>query len=140
MSEQKHGKTLERIFQQALSPFEKFIQWESASGMMLMASTVFALVLANSALAHAFHEAWEIPFRIGLGEWALEKSIHHWINDGLMALFFFLVGLEIKSEFLAGSLSTPRQAALPIVAALGGMVVPALIYFAINPSGDYATG
>ncbi|TQV61785.1 MAG: Na+/H+ antiporter NhaA [Halothiobacillaceae bacterium] len=140
MTERKQGKPLERIFEQALSPFEKFIKWESASGLMLMAATVLALVLANSALAHAFHEAWETPFRIGMGEWALEKSIHHWINDGLMALFFFLVGLEIKSEFLAGSLSTPRQAALPIVAALGGMVVPALIYFAINPSGDYATG
>ncbi|MEW6445963.1 MAG: Na+/H+ antiporter NhaA [Pseudomonadota bacterium] len=131
---------LERIFRQAMTPFERFIQWESASGVMLMAAGLLALVLANSALAHAFHELWETPFRIGMGNWMLEKSLHHWINDGLMALFFFLVGLEIKSEFMAGSLSSPRQAALPMIAALGGMVVPALIYFAINPHGDYATG
>ncbi len=140
MSTPNYSQALERIFQQALSPFEKFIKWESASGLMLMAATMLALVLANSAFAHAFHEVWETPVRIGMGEWVLEKSAHHWINDGLMALFFFLVGLEIKSEFLAGSLSTPSQAALPMIAAFGGMIVPALIYFTINPSGDYASG
>lgn len=140
MTPPKQSTRLERIFQQALSPFERFIQWESASGMMLMAAAVLALVLANSAMAHAFHELWETPFRIGLGEWGLEKSVHHWINDGLMALFFFLVGLEIKSEFMAGSLSSPSQAALPMVAAFGGMIVPALLYFAVNPGGDYASG
>lgn len=140
MTSTSQSKLLERIFQQALTPFERFIRWESASGMMLMAAAVLALVLANSALAHAFHALWETPLSIGLGDWKLEKSLHHWINDGLMALFFFLVGLEIKSEFIAGSLSSPSRAALPVLAALGGMLVPALIYFGVNPEGEYVHG
>lgn len=131
---------LERIFRQALSPFEKFIQWESSSGLMLMAAAVIAMVLANSALAHSFHHLWETPFALSVGDWTLQKTLHHWINDGLMALFFFLVGLEIKNEVMAGDLATPRQAALPMLAALGGMLVPAALFFAINQGTEFAVG
>ena len=138
----KHSSdsALERIFRQALTPFEKFIQWESASGLMLMAAAVIAMVLANSALAHSFHHLWETPLSLSVGDWRLEKSLHHWINDGLMALFFFLVGLEIKNEVMAGDLATPRQAALPMIAALGGMVVPAALFYAVNQGGEFAVG
>jgi len=131
---------LERIFRQALSPFERFIQWESASGLMLMAAAVIAMVLANSALAHSFHHLWETPLALNVGDWRLEKSLHHWINDGLMALFFFLVGLEIKNEIMAGDLASPRQAALPMIAALGGMVVPAALFYAVNQGSEFAVG
>ncbi len=138
--EQQTDNALERIFQHVMSPFERFIRWESASGLMLMAATVVAMVLANSALAHSFHHLWETPLSLAVGDWRLEKSLHHWINDGLMALFFFLVGLEIKNEVLAGDLATPRQAALPMFAALGGMVVPALLFYAINQGSEFAVG
>ena len=74
--------TLERIFRQALSPFEKFIQWESASGLMLMAAAVIAMVLANSALAHSFHHLWETPLALNVGDWQLQKSLHHETNYG----------------------------------------------------------
>jgi len=132
--------TLERIFKHTLSPFEKFIKWESASGIMLMSAAIIAMVLANSALAHGFHEFWQTQFSLRLGDWILQKSMHHWINDGLMALFFFLVGLEIKNEVLVGELSTPQQAALPMIAALGGMIVPAALFYAVNHGGEFAIG
>jgi NhaA family Na+:H+ antiporter len=138
--QQTTDNALERIFRQALSPFERFIQWESASGLMLMAAAVIAMVLANSALAHSFHHLWETPLSLSVGDWQLQKSLHHWINDGLMALFFFLVGLEIKNEVMAGDLATPRQAALPMIAALGGMVVPAALFFAVNQGSEFAVG
>jgi NhaA family Na+:H+ antiporter len=80
------------------------------------------------------------PIGLAIGGWTLEMTLQHWINDGLMALFFFVVGLELKRELLVGELAKPRNAALPIAAAIGGMVVPALIYFAINPAGDAALG
>jgi NhaA family Na+:H+ antiporter len=90
------------------------------------------MFLANTPLAPTYHRIWEIPLRVGIGELTIDKSIHHWINDGLMAIFFFLVGLEIKREFLVGELASLRKATLPIVAALGGMVVPALLYTLFN--------
>ncbi|MEW5837735.1 MAG: Na+/H+ antiporter NhaA [Pseudomonadota bacterium] len=138
--DQRTDNALERIFQHVISPFERFIRWESASGIMLMAAAVVAMILANSALAHAFHHLWETPLALSVGDWTLQKSLHHWINDGLMALFFFLVGLEIKNEILAGDLSTPKQAALPMIAALGGMVVPALLFFLVNRGNEFVVG
>ena len=105
-----------------------------------MACALLALIIANSPLAAWYHHVFEVPFRIGFGALTLEKSLHHWINDGLMTLFFLLVGLEIKREVLVGELADPRRAALPIVAAIGGMVVPALLFYLINPQGPGARG
>lgn len=113
-------------------PFERFLQRESSSGILLIITTILALIWANSPWQHGYHEIWETTVTIGFGEFVLSKSLHHWINDGLMSIFFFVVGLEIKREFLVGELSTFRQALLPIAAAIGGMVFPALGYVIFN--------
>lgn len=123
-----------------LSPFQEFIHGQTASGYVLMATAVVAIIIANSTLGEAYQHILHIPAGVHIGEWKMQLDLHHWINDALMALFFFLVGMELKREFLVGELADLRRAALPIVAAIGGMVVPALIYFAINPAGDAANG
>jgi NhaA family Na+:H+ antiporter len=123
-----------------LSPFGRFMRTESAGGLVLIVSTLAALVAANSAWAPAYHALWETPLSFRLGSSLLEYSLHHWINDGLMAVFFFMVGLEIKREVLVGELASARRAALPIAGALGGMVVPALIFAALNLGGAGARG
>lgn len=115
-----------------LRPFVRFVHIQSASGIVLMLCTVIALVLANSAWSAPFAAFWETPVRVGFGRFMLDKPLLLWINDGLMTLFFFVVGLEIKRELVAGELSELRKAMLPIVAALGGMVVPALVYLALQ--------
>ncbi|MCB1775114.1 MAG: Na+/H+ antiporter NhaA [Gammaproteobacteria bacterium] len=130
----------ERHFDKVLTPFEEFIHRQTTSGLLLMGTAVLALILANGPLAHAYEHLIHTPMSIGAGSWQLEMSLHHWINDGLMVLFFFVVGLELKRELLVGELANPRMAALPIAAAIGGMVVPALIYFVINPGGEGAAG
>ncbi len=130
----------ERTFDRILTPFEEFIHSQTSSGLVLMAAALMALVAANTALAHTYEHLLHTAVALDIGGWRLEKTLHHWINDGLMALFFFLVGLEIKREILVGELASVRQAALPILAAIGGMVAPALIYFAINPDGIGARG
>jgi NhaA family Na+:H+ antiporter len=119
-------------FQRVLSPFARFAATESAGGIVLIAATLVAIVWANSRWAASYEHLWEIPVTIGAGRYALSYPLHYWINDGLMAVFFFLVGLEIKREFLVGELASLKRAALPIAAALGGMVVPALLYAALN--------
>lgn len=115
-----------------LRSFDAFVQTDVAGGVLLLFATVAALVWANSRWAPGYFDLWQIPLTIGAGPWVLSKPLLLWINDGLMAVFFFVVGLEIKREILAGELSSPRQAALPLFAALGGMVVPALLYLAFN--------
>ena len=130
----------EKSFDKILTPFEEFIHRQTTSGLLLMGTAILALVLANSGLSGVYQHWVHMPIGINIGGWMLEKTLHHWVNDGLMALFFFVVGLELKREILVGELAVPRQAALPIVAAIGGMVVPALIYFAINPDGGAARG
>ena len=127
---------LESAFDRIITPFEEFIHRETTSGILLMLCAAVALVIANSGFYETYLHVLETKFSLALGPWALEKSLHHWINDGLMALFFFVVGLEIKREVLVGELSDLRQAALPIVAAVGGMLIPALIYAAINFDGE----
>lgn len=114
-----------------ISPVNRFIHLEYTSGIVLLTSVVIAIIWANLAYEN-YHHVWEINFSIGLGDLALNHPLHTWINDGLMAIFFFVIGLELKREFMDGELSTFRKALLPMSAALGGMVVPALIYFAIN--------
>jgi NhaA family Na+:H+ antiporter len=130
----------EKNFDKILTPFEEFIHRQTTSGLLLMATAVLALLLANGPLASAYEHVVHTLIGLNVGSWALEMSLHHWINDGLMALFFFVVGLELKREILVGELAELRNAALPIGAAIGGMVVPALIYTAINPDGDAARG
>lgn len=125
----------ERVFDRFSTPLEYFIHRESSSGLILFICAVLAVVAANSTMTTAYHHSIEFPITIGLGSWEVSKSLHHWVNDGLMTLFFFVVGLEIKREILVGELSNPRQAALPIVAALAGMVAPALLYLLVVPSG-----
>jgi Na+:H+ antiporter, NhaA family len=115
-----------------ISPFVRFARMEAAGGILLLASTVAALVWANSPWEHSYHLIWDGTFTIGFGKFSLTESRHEWINDGLMAIFFFLVGLEIKREVLIGELSSLRQAAFPMTAAVGGTVVPALIYVMFN--------
>ena len=130
----------EKSFEKILTPFEEFIHRQTTSGFLLMCMAVLALVLANGPLASAYEQAVHTLISLSIGSWALEMTLHHWINDGLMALFFFVVGLELKRELLVGELAKPRNAVLPIAAAIGGMVVPALVYFAINPQGGAAVG
>ena len=113
---------------------------ESASGIVLVICTIVALVLANSPAAHGFHELWEIHFRVGVAGFTLDKPLHFWINDALMTLFFFVVGLEIKRELVAGELSSVQKAALPVVAAFGGMVAPACVYLLLHPGGESHRG
>lgn len=130
----------EKSFEKILTPFEEFIHRQSTSSLLLMGTAVLALVLANSPLAASYEHVMHAAVSVAVGSWSLEMSLHHWINDGLMAIFFFVVGLELKRELLVGELANPRNAILPIGAAIGGLVVPALIYFAINPAGDAAAG
>ncbi|MDR2388837.1 MAG: Na+/H+ antiporter NhaA [Tannerellaceae bacterium] len=122
-------------------PVQTFIQQEKSSGIVLGICVVIALFLANSPWADAYFHFFEHKFGFRFdGESYLEFSIYHWINDGLMAVFFFVVGLELKREISGGELSTPRKALLPIAAALGGMIAPALIYLSLNPAGDVHRG
>jgi NhaA family Na+:H+ antiporter len=115
-----------------LRPFVRFLHIQSASGIVLLLCTVVALVLANSAWSADYFAFWQTRVRVGFGSFGLDKPLLLWINDGLMTLFFFVVGLEIKRELVAGELSELRKAMLPIVAALGGMVVPALVYLGLQ--------
>ena len=130
----------EKAFDKILSPLEEFIHRQTTSGVLLMLCAVAALYIANSQWSTAYHHVLELPFTIGFPGFELSKSLHHWINDGLMAIFFFVIGLELKREILVGELADPKQAILPIVAAIGGMVVPVVIYISINPQGHTFDG
>ena len=109
-----------------------FVHEQASSGFVLLASAVVALVWANSLWSGAYDNFWHTEISIQIGAFDLSKTLLHWINDGVMVVFFFVVGLEIKRELLVGELSSPRQMALPLIAAVGGMAVPALIYTAFN--------
>lgn len=115
-----------------LQPLRAFARMEAASGLMLMAATVAAMLIANSSLGTGWTSALDHPLRIGAGALSLDKPVLLWINDALMVLFFIVVGLELKREMVIGHLSSLRTASLPAIAALGGMVAPALIYTAFN--------
>ena len=120
------------MIQYISKPFKWFFKLEAASGLVLLFAAVIALIISNSDLSNAYFDILSSYLKLGVGIFSLKLSVLHWINDVLMAIFFFLVSLEIKREFIQGELSNPKQALLPIVAAVGGMVVPALIYIAIN--------
>ena len=123
------------------SPFKWFFKLEAASGLVLLISAVIALIISNSNFSSLYFETLQTYLFIGINNIGLKMSLHHWINDALMAVFFFFVTLEIKREFIQGELSSPKQALLPIIAAIGGMLVPALIYIYINfGNGDTING
>ena len=123
-----------------MSPFQHFLHAEATGGILLIIFTMIALVWANSPWAESYFTLFQTKLGFSIGEFEISKSLLLWINDGLMAIFFFVVGLEIKREILVGELSRPRQAALPVMAALGGMVVPALCYIVFNREGAAARG
>ncbi len=125
---------------QILRPFQEFFNVEASSGIVLLVCTAIALIWANSAWSDSYVELWLTNLTVKIGDFGLSKPLILWINDGLMAVFFFLVGLEIKREVLVGELASPRRAALPMAAAIGGMLVPATIYLAINRGGEGADG
>ena len=129
-----------KILMRAMSPLETFIHQQTSSGLLLMACAVVAIVVANSPLQPWYENLLHTQVTIGGGALVLSTSLHHWINDGLMALFFFVVGLEVKREMLIGELADFRQAILPIASALGGMIVPALIYTLITFNTDAVRG
>jgi NhaA family Na+:H+ antiporter len=132
---------LEPLFGRILSPFEQFLRRTTAGGIVLIATTIVALALAMILGADAIHRFTEQPVGLAAGgRFRLELSLHRWVNDGLMAFFFLLVGLELKREILVGELSSLKDAALPVIAGLGGMVLPALIYLALNAGTPAASG
>lgn len=123
-----------------LHPFQEFLRNEASGGILLLICTVVALLWANSPLSSGYKNLWQTKLTIGIGGFVLTKPLLLWINDGLMAIFFFVVGLEIKREVLVGELASFKKATLPIVAAVGGMVLPALIYVIFNLGGSGMSG
>jgi NhaA family Na+:H+ antiporter len=126
--------------QRILAPVERFLAVEAASGIVLMVVAIAALVWATSPWRTLYADLWHIPVGIRFGSFVFERDLHFWINDGLMTIFFFVVGLEIRREIHAGELSEIRRAALPLAAALGGMLVPALIFLALNIGRSSVSG
>ncbi len=129
-----------QVVKKIISPIDDFLQTESSSGIVLMITTLAALLWANSGFYESYHHFIETPIGVSIGSWGLNYTLHHWVNDGLMVIFFFVVGLEIKRELIQGELSSPKKAALPMFAALGGMIFPALIYAIFNIDGPGASG
>ncbi len=121
-------------------PVQEFLRTESGSATLLLAATIVALVWANSPLGDAYEDLWATELAISVGGAELREDLRHWVNDGLMVFFFFVVGLEIRRELAMGELTDRARAAVPALAALGGMLVPALLYVAINAGGDGARG
>lgn len=126
------ASTRQLLADQILRPFQRFFRKQVASSVLLLAATAIALIWANSNIAGTYHSFWHTEIALAFGELRISKTLLHWINDGLMALFFFTVGLEIKREILVGELSSSKKALLPVIAALGGMLVPGLIYIGFN--------
>ncbi|HXF72116.1 MAG TPA: Na+/H+ antiporter NhaA [Actinomycetota bacterium] len=123
-----------------VQPIQAFLQEESSSGVLLLASALVALAWSNSPWGASYERLWRTELAVRLGGWGITEDLRHWVNDALMSLFFLVVGLEIKRELVTGELRDPRAAALPAIAAVGGMAVPALVYLALNPGGEAARG
>ncbi|MFL6186534.1 MAG: Na+/H+ antiporter NhaA, partial [Actinomycetes bacterium] len=122
------------------APLREYLREEAAGGVALTAAAALALAWANSPWRAAYDALWETTLAVRLGRFAIEADLRHWVDDGLMTLFFLVVGLEIKRELVAGELASWRRAALPVLAAAGGMAVPAAIYAAVNAGGPGAPG
>ncbi|CAN5665761.1 Na+/H+ antiporter NhaA [soil metagenome] len=129
-----------RVPRLLVRPLREFLDTEVASGVVLLAATIAALVWANSPWQDAYESLWTTELALRIGSFSLAEDLRHWVNDALMAIFFFVVGLEIKRELVEGELMEPRRAALPAIAALGGMVVPALAYAVVNTGGEGIQG
>ncbi len=123
-----------------ISPFQKFANLEASGGLLLIASTLLALIWANSPLGKSYEDLWHLEVGLQVGSYGISMTLSHWINDGIMAIFFFVVGLEIKREVGTGELNSIRKATLPLFGALGGMIVPAAIYFLVNRDGIGVSG
>lgn len=130
----------EKAFDSILTPLEDFIHRQTTSGILLMLCAVFAIYIANSQWSEAYHHILATSFTVGIPGFQLSKSLHHWINEGFMAIFFFVIGLELKREILVGELANIKLAMLPIIAAAGGMLVPVLIYISFNQEGHALNG
>ncbi|HET7300661.1 MAG TPA: Na+/H+ antiporter NhaA [Oleiagrimonas sp.] len=122
----------QRLTERVLATLERFLHIEATSGIVLLVAAAVALIWANSPWVEDYQSLWHSPLSIGMGEWVFSRSLHFWINDGLMALFFLLIGMEIRREVHEGALSHVKQALLPMAAALGGVIVPAVIYLGLN--------
>ncbi len=140
MSHSSEDRGEEPLIQPVVEPFQRFIHTESAAGILLIVSTVVALMWANSPWSETYFAFRYLQVTVGVGEFVLTDPLVHWINDGLIAMFFFVIGLEIKREVLVGELSSLRQAALPLAAALGGSITPALLYMTFNAGTEGAKG
>jgi len=123
-----------------IETFQDFISKEAFSGFLLFTATILAVVVANSVLSQEYYELWHAPLGLTIGDMNISMSLTMWINDGLMALFFLMVGLEIKREMLIGELSSVKKASFPVAAAIGGMVIPALVYVGLNPQNPIGFG
>ncbi|WP_141384117.1 Na+/H+ antiporter NhaA [Nitrobacter winogradskyi] len=122
----------QRLAERAFNTLHQFLHVEAVSGIVLLVAAIVALVWANSPLAQSYHDLWHLPLSIGLGSFVYAQSLHFWVNDALMTVFFLVVGMEIRREIHEGALSKLNQAVLPIAAAIGGVIAPALIYVALN--------
>ncbi|MDP2089839.1 MAG: Na+/H+ antiporter NhaA [Flavobacteriaceae bacterium] len=123
-----------------ITPFEKFLKIESLSGLLLFGATIIALIWANSAYGNLYQELWNYNLEFKIQDFNLSKPLILWINDGLMAIFFFLIGLEIKREILVGEINTLKKASLPIFAAFGGIIIPVTLFFVLNQNPETAKG
>jgi len=130
----------ETVIERLFSPFQRFVRIESFSGILLLGATLIALAWANSPLSESYLALWKFEFGITSELIKLYKPLILWINDALMAIFFFLIGLEIKRELLIGELNTVKKAAFPLIAAVGGMVIPVLFYVILNTNPDASNG
>jgi len=130
----------QRLAERAVVTLDRFLHIEAVSGVMLLVAAAFALIWANSPFAHSYHNLWHLPLSVGLGDFVYSQSLHFWINDGLMTVFFLVVGMEIRREIHEGALSSIDQASLPVAAAFGGVAVPALIYLALNAEAPSIQG
>lgn len=132
MSEEKEQNRFDEVIDEVQDVVSDFLKREAAPGILLIVATVLALIVANSPLDVYYNKLISLPVQISAGDWAIDKPLLLWINDGLMAIFFFLVGLELKREVCEGELSNPKDIVLPATGAIGGMAVPALIYVFFN--------
>jgi NhaA family Na+:H+ antiporter len=143
MNDQLPGRDLSKpqlLIERALTTLQHFLHVEAISGIILLVAAATALLWANSPFAHSYHDVWNLPIPLRLGQFVFERSLHFWINDALMTVFFLVVGMEIRREMHEGALSRFDQAILPVLAACGGVVVPALIYLSFNAAAGHDRG